>query len=252
VEGADAEKAKREAAVLETAAALTASSEDTKAKAAAKDELVKASKASMEALKAAKAAQTSGDADAVAIEKAKANLEGAGLAAMKEGALTKKQQTAIAKELTTAGVEQSLISCLHLPASKKPEKRESFDNVVLQHLEQAYEAKIAELNSKLAEAGPAREERAAAVTSAAAADEAAKASAEAAGEALKLAKDAESAAKAAAAEAKTSAGSLESEVTAAAKSLEKAKAALASFQEGPKASFKELVERTAPAPAPEA
>eukprot|EP00441_Pelagodinium_beii_P045414 CAMPEP_0197620670 /NCGR_PEP_ID=MMETSP1338-20131121/1462_1 /TAXON_ID=43686 ORGANISM="Pelagodinium beii, Strain RCC1491" /NCGR_SAMPLE_ID=MMETSP1338 /ASSEMBLY_ACC=CAM_ASM_000754 /LENGTH=530 /DNA_ID=CAMNT_0043189925 /DNA_START=56 /DNA_END=1648 /DNA_ORIENTATION=- len=252
VAGADAEKAKREATVLETAAALTASSEDTKAKTTAKDELVKAHKASIEALKEAKAAQITGDADAVALEKAKSHLEGAGLAAMKEGSLSKKQQTTLIKELTTAGVEQSLISCLHLPASKKPDARESFEVVVLQHLEQAYDAKLAEMNSKLAEAGPAREARAAAVTAAASADEAAKASAEAGMETLKLAKEAESAAKAAAIDAKSKAGSLESEIAAAAKTLEKAKSAHKSFLEGPKASFEELLHRTAPAPAPEA
>jgi len=250
VEGADAEKAKREAAVLETEAALTASIEDAKAKATVKDEKIQAHKVSAEALKAAKAAQVTGDADAVELEKAKAQLEkvGTDLKAMKDGPLLKKQQTAMAKELTTAGLEQSLISCLHLPASKKLEKRESFDGIVLQHLEQAYEAKLAEMASKLAEAGPAREARAADVASATTAAEAAKTAEVAAIEDLKAAKATEVAAKDAAAAAKKSAGSLGAEITAATKSLEKAKVALSSFQDGPKTSFKELLERSAPAP----
>jgi len=250
VEGSDAEKAKREAAVLETEAASSASIEDAKAKATVKDEKIQAYKISAEALKAAKATQVSGDADAVELEKAKAQLEkvGTDLKAMKDGPLPKKQQTAMAKELTTAGLEQSLISCLHLPASKKLEKRESFDGIVLQHLEQAYEAKLAEMASKLAEAGPAREARAADVASATTAAEAAKTAEVAAIEALKEAKATEVAAKDAAAAAKKSAGSLSTEITAATKSLEKAKVSLSSFQDGPKASFKELLGRSSPAP----
>merc|ERR1711988_1521268 len=131
-----------------------------------------------------------------------------------------------------------LISCLYLPASKKLEKRESFDGVVLQHLEQAYEAKLAEMANKLAEAGPAREARAADVAAATTAAEAAKAAEVAAIDALKAAKEAEVAAKDAAAAAKKSAGSLTAEIAVAAKSLEKAKGALSSFQDGPKVHFK--------------
>jgi len=250
VEGADAEKAKRESAVLETEAAATASTENTKAKTTIKDEMIQAHKASVSTLKVAKETQTTEDAGAVELEKAKAQLEKVGpdLKAMKEGALTKKQQTAITKELTAAGLESSLISCLYLPASKKLEKREAFDGVVLQHLEQAYEAKLAEMANKLAEAGPAREARAADVAAATTAAEAAKAAEVAAIDALKAAKEAEAAAKDAAAAAKKSAGSLTAEITAATKSLEKAKGALSSFQDGPKVHFKELLELSAPAP----
>jgi len=250
VEGADAEKAKRESAVLETEATATASTENTKAKTTIKDEMIQSHKASVSTLKVAKETQSTEDAGAVELEKAKAQLEKVGpdLKAMKEGPLLKKQQTAIAKELTAAGLESSLISCLHLPASKKLEKREAFDGVVLQHVEQAYEAKLAEMASKLAEAGPAREARAADVAAATTAAEAAKAAEAAAADALKAAKEAEVAAKDAAAAAKKSTLSLTAEITAATKALEKAKGALSSFQDGPKVHFKELLELSAPAP----
>merc|ERR1712224_831016 len=207
-----------------------------------------------EPLKLAQAAQKSGDADAEALEKEKASLEAAlteFLVPMKETGGNARQLSKLSKQLSAAEIESSLLEAMQFALLQKPEKRGSFDAVIIENLESQAAAKKAAMEAKLQEAAPAREERAAAVKAAQDAHDAAKEANETAIAEQKAAKDAEAAAKAAAADAKDAANSLGLELEAAALKLDAARKALEEFRSGPKAIFQELLERTAPQPEPE-
>merc|ERR1712224_1050673 len=197
-----------------------------------------------EPLKLAQAAQKSGDADAEALEKEKASLEAAlteFLVPMKETGGNARQLSKLSKQLSAAEIESSLLEAMQFALLQKPEKRGSFDAVIIENLESQAAAKKAAMEAKLQEAAPAREERATAVKAAQDAHDAAKEANETAIAEQKAAKDAEAAAKAAAADAKDAANSLGLELETAALKLGAA----------PKAVFQELLERTAPQPEPE-
>jgi len=254
VDGGDSEKDSREKAVAEAEAAYTACQEDAKVKEEDKKAKAEAYKATVAPLKAAKDAQKTGDAEGVVFEKEKESIESAvqnDLNPMKEAGGKQRQLNHLSKALAKAGLEDSLVQCVHLPLSKAPDQRGSFDGVVLKSLEEAIAEKLAKLNSEIAAFGPAKEERAAKVKEAQEAHDAAKQASDSATDALAEAKKAEEAANQAAAAAKKSAKSLDSELANAAKSLQEAKEDLSTFQSGPLAAFNELKDRTAPQPEPE-
>mmetsp|Transcript_23840 Transcript_23840/g.43226 ORF Transcript_23840/g.43226 Transcript_23840/m.43226 type:complete len:371 (-) Transcript_23840:217-1329(-) len=253
VNGGDEEKAKREAAVLETDAAFTAAQEEHKVKQASKLAKAEALKVILEPLKLAQANQKSGDADAESLEKTKAALEATVaelLTPMKETGGSKRQLANLSKQLTTV-VETSLLEAMELPLLQKPEKRGTFDAVIIENLETQILAKKTSMEAKLQEEAPAREARAGAVTAAQEAHDTAKAEYETAATELKAAKEAEAAAKDAAATAKAAAKTLAAEILEAASQLDNARKTLEEFRSGPKAFFQELLERTAPALEPE-
>merc|ERR1719230_1028432 len=169
---------------------------------------------------------------------------------MKESGGKQRQLARLSKAIARAGLEDSLIKSLHLPLSKAPDQRGSFDGVVLKSLEEAIEEKLAKLSSEIEAFGPAKEECAAKVKEAQEAHDSAKEASDSAVEASAEAKKAEEVAKQAAAAAQKSTKSLVSDLAAAAKSLDEAKEALSTFQSGPLAAFNELKDRTAPQPEP--
>eukprot|EP00931_Biecheleriopsis_adriatica_P112929 TRINITY_DN877_c0_g1_i4.p1 TRINITY_DN877_c0_g1~~TRINITY_DN877_c0_g1_i4.p1 ORF type:complete len:393 (-),score=160.08 TRINITY_DN877_c0_g1_i4:297-1415(-) len=251
VSGGDDEKKKREIAVTEAAAALELSVEVHKQKLAAKGEKADAFKATFAPLKEALAKQKEGDAEALQLEKCMAALEAAVadlLRPLKEAGGPKRQLHALEKRLTALELEDSLLAALELPLSKKPEQRGSFDAVILEQLDLQIAGKKAALEAKLAEAAPAREERAASVKAAQDAHDAAKAASDAAEAESSTAKKEEAAAKAAAAAAKDSMASLTTELMEAAQLLDAAREQLQEFRSGPLSTFKELLEHTAPVP----
>jgi hypothetical protein len=242
VSGGDAEREKREANVVATEAAHTASQEESKAKDAAKIVTADALKAAGLALKDAVAQQAAGDREAIAVEKSKATVEEAVklLTTLKETGASKRQLQALLKHLVPVALESTLQQSLHLPLAKKPEARGTFDLVVLEHLDKAIADKVAELTTKLNEAAPAREARATAVEAAKTVLDAAVAANEDAITAAKAAKDAELEAAGASSTAKALMKSFANEVLTAASSLDKAKAALDAFRSEPLAAFAEL------------
>jgi len=168
--------------------------EEHKVKQALKTEKAEALKATVEPLKLAQAAQKSGDADAEALEKEKVSLEtalGELLVPMKEVGGNAKQLNKLSKQLLAIEIESSLLEAMQFALLQKPEKRGSFDAVIIQNLETQVAAKKAAMEAKLQEAAPAREERAAAVKAAQDAHDAAKEANETAIAEQKAAKDAE-------------------------------------------------------------
>jgi len=249
VNNGDAEKVKRETAVKEAEEAYSASKEAHKQKQAAKNEAAEAFQATVQPLRDALAQQKDGDKDALALDAAKASLDKAIadlLTPLKAEGGKQKQLQALSKALD--GFDGSLLEAMQLPLAKKPDQRGSFDNVILVQLDQHIATKVAALEAELAQAAPAREQRAAIVTAAKEAEAVAKSASDTAAGELKTAKEAEAAAKSALGTAKEAVENFEGELAAAAKSLDKARAKLENFRTGAMASFIELQERTAPAP----
>eukprot|EP00933_Yihiella_yeosuensis_P014019 TRINITY_DN12726_c0_g1_i1.p1 TRINITY_DN12726_c0_g1~~TRINITY_DN12726_c0_g1_i1.p1 ORF type:complete len:352 (-),score=142.74 TRINITY_DN12726_c0_g1_i1:116-1171(-) len=246
VNGADAEKEKRDADEIATAAAHTACVEAIQARTTEKADKLTALKAAEAALKEVQKKQKDGDADSVVVEKSKSTFDAALvlLAELKEGKGGKRQFNHFLKDLEVAKFEDSLMKCLHLPLTKKPEEQGSFDKVVLQQLDTVIAAKKAEFEGQIAAAAPEKEARANAVNEAQAALAAAKAAHDGATEALTAANKAEVDAKKAAAAAKAAVKSFASDILGAAKSLDSAKTKLAKFQAGPQASFARLRDGT--------
>mmetsp|Transcript_59253 Transcript_59253/g.141200 ORF Transcript_59253/g.141200 Transcript_59253/m.141200 type:complete len:530 (+) Transcript_59253:72-1661(+) len=250
IANADTVKAARDAKVKETEAQLeTAKEAKTKTQETSLEKTA-ALKASHEPLHSVQAAQKEGDAEAVALEKEKKALEESikELPSLKEqGSVKARPMHALTKALAKAGLEDSLVETVHLPLQKKPEARGSFDNLVLEKLSEAVDARLAEMAKAIEDAGPARAARAEKVAEAQAAFDAAKAASEEAAAAAKAAKEAFAKAQDELATAKKSQGSFDAELRKAAKTEEAAKAALEAFVEGPLADFKFLVERSVPA-----
>eukprot|EP00930_Biecheleria_cincta_P084828 TRINITY_DN74262_c0_g1_i1.p1 TRINITY_DN74262_c0_g1~~TRINITY_DN74262_c0_g1_i1.p1 ORF type:complete len:407 (-),score=151.58 TRINITY_DN74262_c0_g1_i1:67-1191(-) len=254
VNGGEDEKTKREAAVASADQDFKTSQDTAAEKQTLKAEKSEAFQATVASLKEAQSKQEDGDAEAVKVAKAKEAFTAARaelLAPMKEAGGNKRQLHNLAKQLKAVQVEDSLLEAMELPLGKKPEQRGRFDAVILEQLDLHLSEKDAAFEAKLKEEAPAREERASAVKAAQEAHDSAKAASEAALEELKAAKAAEVAAKAAAADAHRSAKSLASELAEAAHQLDSARQRLEEFRSGPLASFKDLLERSAPQPEPE-
>jgi len=254
VNGGEDEKSRREAAVASADQNLQVCQESLKEKQTLKAQKLDDFKATLEPLKQAQAKQQDGDAIDADLEKAKEAFVSARselLAPMKETGGNKRQLQNLAKQMKAVQIEDSLVEAMELPLLKKPEQRGRFDAVILDQLDLFLSEKDATFESKLKEAAPAKEERAASVKAAQDTHDAAKAVSDAAAEAAKAAKEAEIAAKASASEAHKAAKSLASELADAAQQLDTARQQLEEFRSGPLCAFKELLERSAPQPEPE-
>lgn len=255
---ADADKASREAAMEET----KKSAEDkVAANVAAKQEVSTVEdelKKAMQALKAAEKEQKTGDAKSVADEAKKSKLENAinsVFVPCKEGALEKAAITKGISELQKLGKEydfdNALLTSLPSALQKEPASRGTFDNVVVNNVEEELQKRLTSLKEELAKAAPDREERASKVASCAAAVEAGKMKLDSL---EKACKDALAAMKEADGKAKAASKALKAfgpEMKATGKALKDAKDSLESFTTGAMTSFTELLARTKPAPEPE-
>eukprot|EP00434_Breviolum_minutum_P002202 symbB.v1.2.001939.t1/scaffold55.1/size374282/21 len=261
---ADADKASREAAMeeLRRGEETKKSAEDkVAANVAAKQEVSTAEdelKKAMQALKAAEKEQKSGDAKSVADEAKKSKLENAinsVFVPCKEGALEKAAITKGISELQKLGKEydfdNALLTSLPSALQKEPASRGTFDNVVVNNVEEELQKRLTSLKEELAKAAPDREERASKVASCAAAVEAGKMKLDSL---EKACKDALAAMKEADGKAKAASKALKAfgpEMKATGKALKDAKDSLESFTTGAMTSFTELLARTKPAPEPE-
>merc|ERR1719215_1621190 len=107
---------------------------------------------------------------------------------MKEAGGSKRPLQNLAKQLNAVQIEDSLLEAMELPLLKKPEQRGRFDAVILEQLNLHISEKDSAFDSKLNEAAPAKEERAASVKAAQDAHDTAKAASEAAAKELKTAR----------------------------------------------------------------
>lgn len=255
---ADTEKAAREAAVEET---KKLAEDSTAACAAAKQEVTTTEaelKKAQEELKTAEKEQKAGDAQSVKDETKKGKLENtinAVFVPCKEGALEKAAITKGISELQKLGKEldfdTALLTSLPSALQKDPASRGTFDNVVVTNVEDELQKRLAKLKETLAEAAPAREERASKVATCAAAVEALKVKLESM---EKASKDAVAAMKEADGKSKAAAKALKAfgpEIKATGKALKDAKDSLEDFTTGAMTSFTELLNRTKPLPEPE-
>jgi len=256
---ADSEKTAREAAVEET---KKLAEEKTAASVAAKQEVTTTEaelKKAQEALKTAEKEQKAGDGNIVKDEAKKGKLENtinSVFVPCKEGALEKSAITKGISELQKLGKEldfdTALLTSLPSALQKDPASRGTFDNVVVNNVEDELQKRLAKLKETLETAAPAREERASKVATCAAAVEGLKVKLESL---EKASKDAVIAAKEADSNAKKAAKALKAfgpEMKATGKALKDAKAELEDFTSGAMTSFTELLNRSAPAPEPEA
>jgi len=248
----EAARAKQHETTITGDAAKVAVNEHTSARVAAK-----------QALTSAEQEQTGGDAGLVVTEDKKKKLEsglelcfgplknGETPAAQVQDGIKKVQK--LAKDL---GFDMSLVQTVPAALAKAPGERSSFNNVVIEQIETEFNKCMATFTEELANAEPAKKERADKVE--AASNEHAQALASE--EAAKNAKVAANAAqKEAAAELQAQLKAQQqdaSEVAAASAGVDAAKAELTEFDEGPLAAFQELLELTeipppAPVPAPE-
>jgi len=249
VNNGDTEKLHRETAVKEAEETYSSSKEAHRQKQLAKNEAAEAFQATIQPLKDAIAHQKDGDSNAVALDSAKASLDKALadlLAPLKAEGGKQRQLQALSKALH--GLDGSLLEAMLLPLAKNPEQRGSFDMVILEQLDQQIAAKVAGLEDELAQAAPAREQRAAAVKAVQEAHDAAKSASDLAVGELKSVKDFEAAAKSALGAAKEAIENFAGELEKAANDLDKARAKLANFRSGALATFNEFRERISPAP----
>eukprot|EP00438_Fugacium_kawagutii_P010537 Skav214534 [mRNA] locus=scaffold410:425821:445329:+ [translate_table: standard] len=130
----------------------------------AEEKLAKADteKAAREALKVAEKEQKVGDAESVKDETKKGKLENtinSVFVPCKDGALEKgiSELQKLGKEL---GFDTALLTSLPSALQKDPASRGTFDNVVVTNVEDELQKRLAKLKEILAEAAPAREERA--------------------------------------------------------------------------------------------
>eukprot|EP00747_Dinoflagellata_sp_TGD_P114250 gnl/TRDRNA2_/TRDRNA2_171891_c0_seq5.p1 gnl/TRDRNA2_/TRDRNA2_171891_c0~~gnl/TRDRNA2_/TRDRNA2_171891_c0_seq5.p1 ORF type:complete len:389 (+),score=151.34 gnl/TRDRNA2_/TRDRNA2_171891_c0_seq5:70-1167(+) len=255
VSGAEAEQARRQAA-LEAATQLTeAKKGSAKEKKDALAAAVAAKKAADDALKEAEKAQKTGDADLAATATKKEKLEqlkSETYAPLKEGTADGKNAGKLVSILQKEfGFDKTMLNTLPPALAKPAAERGHFDGLVLTQFEEECGKRLAEFSETLAQGEPAKAARAAAVT---AAEAALAASAEklTAASAEKTAadteeKEAEKVLKEAAKHVKDFA----KDFSAATSALEEATGAMTTFLEGAMAAFTELSERETPPPEPE-
>jgi len=261
LEKADAEKATREAAVEETKAKAVQGSEALDSAKKEVQAAVAEMKAANEALKKAEQEQKAGDAELAGNESKKAKLESTIetiFVPCKEGALQPALITKGVQELTKLGkdwgFDTALITSLPSALSKEPASRGSFDSVVVKQVEEELQNRLETLKKSLAEAAPAREERAGQVSAKSAALEAAKLKDQSLVAAVKAAQEASKEAEAAMKAAARALKAFGPEMKSTGAELAEAEESLASI-EGVLATFRGLLDRSKevpPEPAAEA
>jgi hypothetical protein len=174
--------------------ALTDGQAHTESQKAAFEEAQKASEAAAQVLGENQEAQRKGDEHTSAKTKERDAVAAAlstDLAAIVSGGEAsgepeRKHVDSLVALATKLGLEDSLLEAMPSVLPKRPESRNSFDQMVLDQLSECLRKRVQDIESDLAAQGPATEERAAAVASAEAALEAAKGAQEQAAEALRV------------------------------------------------------------------
>mmetsp|Transcript_3401 Transcript_3401/g.5608 ORF Transcript_3401/g.5608 Transcript_3401/m.5608 type:complete len:389 (-) Transcript_3401:208-1374(-) len=211
-----------------------------------------------EAVETAEAAETQGNKDLEKAEAKKATLETVMAdiyTPIKEGTaenLPKMIKSLMAKlKEFSVSMDGGLMETVPAALSKAKEDRGDFDKVVFEQLDSEFGKLVEKFNTILAEGGPGKAERAAAVETAktelATAEEALKK----ADEESTAAAEAKTAGEAALKAAKKAAREAGPALKKATSELKDAEAKLDEFKEGPLAAFKSLAERSTPPPEPE-
>lgn len=254
VRGGNAEKAARESAVVEAQRRLQQQADICSERKSALMEASKACVAAQEALTAAQAAQQAGDAEVKeAADKKDAlqtvyteSIEPLTAGRLEQAAATKKA-SALAKVWQEHNLDESIRTAMPTALSKEPSVRGSFDNMVIQQVNETVQARLQSLQVLVDNGAPAKAEREAAVEAARTAVDAAKEKQHASAAEMRQAqsdhKDAESALQAKEAEA----NSLLPELSASSDALEAARARLEVLRTGALAAWQEV---SAPPPPP--
>jgi len=250
IDGAEKDKAAR-AANKDSAEAASNALKDTLATKKGDYEAAKTAKAAAaSALKDAKKTQSTGDATLEAVVAEKTKLE-EGLNSLEACPLNKKgvlTLTSISKEYK---VDTSLIEAMHTALTKSAETRGAFDNVIMTQLKDALTGFVAQKTQEVQAGQPDKDARAAAVSAAKDALDAAEAHEKGCKDAVADAEKAVDDGKAAGRAAAKACSNWLPDLKETMDSYDDAKAGLKSFQEGPLAAYAELVDMETPAPEPE-
>lgn len=251
--GADADKAAREAAVVTVTTALAGLEATVAECKTALGTDTAALKEAADALKKVEAAQKEGDKGVEAVAAKKAALEAA-LAEVYGPLKAKAASNAEVKKLVAVGKEFSFDASLlaTLPASlkKASEARGHFDNITLEQLDGEFSKCSAELAKEVEAGQPGKAERAATTEAASSAHAAALAKKDASAAALDAAKLALKKGVADCSAAEKAVANFYPDLKVAADALDTAKADLDGFNAGALKSFAELSERVTPPPEP--
>jgi len=150
--------------------------------------------------------------------------------------------------LKKISIESTLLTALPSTCAKKKESRGTFDNIVLEELGKAFNAKIASLTTAIDGEGPAAEHRAAALSSAEQDYNAKKASREQATADRDAANQEKDVREAALAKAKHAVDDFQPQVDEVTSRLSAAQTALADFEAGPFTNFQKIKNRIAAVP----
>jgi len=256
VANADGEKARRESAKADAETAHVAKVEEVAVKLSASVADISAHATSNDALNEAKAAQKSGDKELEDAGKNKDKLEGSMkdfYEPLKVGeGLKPSQRTMLLKSLGSylkkICFDHSMAEASQVALQKVPDKRTTFDQLVLTQVDADLSRRVAALEATLAEGLPSKEARQAAVDVAHSVVEAADSKRSSSIGAKDAAENEEVALRKSCKEASQSVQHHALEVEKAVLSRDAAKERLAAFQEGPLAAFRELKERSTPPP----
>jgi len=238
------------ATVTSADAAVAAQKDVVEAKKTALEEATAAEKASAESLKtqqaddkAAKAALETMQKDKTAIDSAFAEhfppiQEGEGKAHLKK----------LEPFLKKIEIESTLLTALPSTCAKSKEKRGTFDHLVLQELDKAFNAKIAALGEAIVAEGPSSAQREASVQAAEKDNDAKKAAREHAASESEAANKDLSDREAALANAKKNMDEFQPQVDEVTARLSDARVALANFEAGPLTNFASFKTRVAAVP----
>jgi chromosome segregation ATPase len=258
VSNADAERTTRAANLASAQAKLESKKSEVQTLTTAHNDAKTAAKDASHSHTNAVHAQTDGDEELRNATARKDRMEAAlrdDFLPLKEGAITEKASVkkmvaslvAVAKE---HHMDASLMHAIGVTLGKEPGTRGEFDNTSLQHFEDDFKRRIADMAEKTQSLTSASEERAAASKAALEAHEAAKETQAARAAAVKKGHDEQKACESDVKAADKAVQSLEPEIEAASDAVSAAEHQLETFQNGALANFLELKDRCAPPPAP--
>lgn len=238
-----AEKGRRSAALSAATLASETAKEAAKQQKATLAEKTTAAKETQANLKSALAAQKDGDKELVGFESQLSKLREI-QTKIEASAGDKKEAIAAVNKLKPFGFEESLLSSA--PNSVGKQERGSFDVMVITHLDEAIKAKLNHFESLLSAGAAGREERAAVVAAAQAANDAAVAAREDASKANDDAHADANACDEAVISATAAVSNADADLLKAAKKLDNMVGRLAAFRRGALATFTELKEASTP------
>mmetsp|Transcript_51828 Transcript_51828/g.113582 ORF Transcript_51828/g.113582 Transcript_51828/m.113582 type:complete len:366 (-) Transcript_51828:66-1163(-) len=251
VDGADADKVARDAAVTQASAALaTLEAAVAECKTTLNND-VSVLKEADATLKAAEATQKEGDAVLDAVAAKKTTLETA-VSEVYEPLKERAATNAEVKKLAAVGAEfsfdPSLLGTLPATLKKAPETRGKFDGITLEQLEGEFSKNRSEMEKELEAGQGGKTERAAAVEAAKSSQNAAVEKKAASVSALEEARSALRKGEAELDAAQKAVANYYPDLKVAADALDDAKSKLESFNSGALAAFRELKDRATPVP----